>query len=118
MNPTELIDEQIAAVTDWRGTLMEKLRRFIHEADSEIEEQWKWDVRVYVHGGMVCAISAFKDHVKVNFFKGAALKDSHHLLNNGLTSKNHRAIDFSESDKLNEDAFKELIEEAVSLNTK
>ncbi|MGH7204485.1 MAG: DUF1801 domain-containing protein [Candidatus Levyibacteriota bacterium] len=116
MNPSQLIDKQIAATGGWRGELMTKLRKLIHEADPEITEDWKWEVGVYVHNGMVCAVSAFKDHVKINFFKGAQLKDPDKLINAGLESKKNRAIDFSEGKEIKEDLIKKLIQEAVSLN--
>ena len=84
MTPSELIDKQIQEAGGWKGELIAKLRKLIHEADPEIQEEWKWDVGVYVHTGMVCAVSAFKDHIKINFFKGAAVQDPHKLFNNGL----------------------------------
>jgi hypothetical protein len=118
MDPSKLIDKQIAGIPDWRGALMTKLRKMIHEADPDMKEEWKWDTGVYVHGGMVCAIGAFKDHVKINFFKGAALKDPHKLFNAGLESKKTRAIDFSEKDSVNEPALKDLVHDAVSMNSK
>lgn len=116
MNPSKLIDKQIAEIGGWRGELLKTLRQLIHQADPKIVEEWKWNVPVFTRSGMVCAISAFKDHVKINFFKGASLKDPHKLMNNGLESKSHRAIDFYEGDKLNENALKELIRSAAAHN--
>ena len=116
MNPSEHIDKQIASYPDWRGKLLAKLRKIVHEADPEIVEDWKWETAVFTHNGMVCALGAFKDHVKINFLKGAALADQHKLLNSGLESKVHRAIDFAESDSVDEAALKDLIREAVAHN--
>jgi len=113
-----IISKQIASISDWRGDMLAKLRELIHEADSEIKEEWKWDVPVFTHNGLVCAISAFKDHVKINFFNGALLEDKHKLFNNGFTSKRHRSIDFSKDDRINEAAIKALIKEAADLNSK
>lgn len=118
ITPSHEIDNYISGFDDWRNENLTKLRKLIHEADTEITEEWKWDVPVFTCKGMVCAISAFKDHVKINFFKGAQLSDQHKLINNGFDSKQHRAIDFSEGDKINEKALKELVKEAVALNTK
>lgn len=115
---SNLIDKQIASYSDWRGEVLKKLRKTIHDADPEIVEEWKWDTAVFTHNGMVCAISGFKDHVKINFFKGAKLKNVHKLINAGLESKAHRAIDFSEGDKINDSALRDLIREAVALNKK
>jgi hypothetical protein len=118
MTASEHIDKQIASYGDWRSKMLTKLRKLVHEVDSEIVEEWKWDTAVFVHNGMVCAVSGFKEHVKINFFKGAQLKDPHKLINNGLESKSHRSIDFSDGDILNESHLKDLIKQAVVLNTK
>jgi hypothetical protein len=118
MNPSELIDQQIAEYPDWRGKLMARLRELIHAADPEIEEAWKWGTGVWTHNGMVCAVAAFKDHVKINFFKGASLPDPHKLLNAGLDAKATRSIDFHEGDEVRESELKELIRAAVDLNKK
>ncbi len=116
MNPSKLIDKQIANTPGWQGKVLAKLRRIIHEADPNITEEWKWGTAVFTHNGLVCAFSAFKVHVKLNFFKGASLKDPHKLINNGLESKSHRAIDFDEGDKINEVALKKFIRSAVAHN--
>ena len=116
MTPSEQIDKQIKDTGGWRAEVMTQLRKLIHEADPEIVEEWKWDVGVYTHKGMVCAVSAFKDHVKINFFKGAELEDKEKLFNNGFTSKKHRSIDFSEGDKIKEEPLKSLIQSAVAIN--
>ena len=93
------------------------LRNLIHEADPEIIEDWKWDVPIFTHKTMVCAISAFKEHIKINFFKGASLGDPQKIFNNGFDSKQHRSIDFQEQDSINEEAVKDLVKQAVLLNT-
>src|SRR5438876_5334823 len=98
MEPSEQIDKQIAEAPGWRGETMASLRQLIHESDPEIREEWKWNTAVFSHNGMVCALGAFKDHIKINFFKGAALKDQHRLINGGLESKVTRAIDIFEAD--------------------
>ena len=118
MTPSEQIDKQIQNAGGWKAALMTKLRNLVHEADAGMQEEWKWDVGVYVHNGMVCAISDFKDHVKINFFKGAQLEDPEKLFNNGLDSKKHRSIDLAEGDTVNEKAVRELITKAAALNTK
>jgi hypothetical protein len=116
LNPSELIDQQIAELADWRGKTMTKLRKIIHEADPEITEDWKWDTSVFSHNGLVLALGAFKGNVKMNFFQGASLPDSHKLFNAGLEAKKTRAIDFHENDKINESALKDLIGAAAAHN--
>ncbi len=116
MDPSRLIDKQIAGLTAWRVKTFTNLRKIIHEADPEITEEWKWSTAVFNHDGVVVAMGAFKGSVKMNFFQGATLSDPHKLFNAGLDAKNTRAIDFHENDKINQPALKDLIRSAVALN--
>jgi len=115
-NASEQIDRQIAELGDWRGDLLARLRRIIGEADSGLKEEWKWGTAVWTSSGNVCAAGAFKDHVKLNFFKGASLADPNGLFNGGFEAKESRSIDIYEGDTLNEPAIQELIRAAVALN--
>ncbi len=87
MNPSQLIDKQIADLADWRGKALAGIRKIAHEADPEIVEEWKWDTAVFSHDGLVLAVGAFKDKLKVNFFQGASVPNPHRLFNSGLESK-------------------------------
>lgn len=116
MDASDQIDRKIASLKDWRGKEMEHLRRVINEADSSLKEEWRWGTPVWTHNGLVCAVGAFKDHIKVNFFKGKQLKDTHRVLNAGLDAKETRAIDIHEGDKVDEKALSALIRDAVRLN--
>jgi hypothetical protein len=116
MNASELIDNRIAELDDWRGKVISQLRRIIHEAAPGIVEEWKWDTPVFSQNGNVVAAGTFQDHVKLNFFKGASLPDPKHLFNAGLEAKTTRAIDFHEGDTIDEGALKDLIRSAVALN--
>lgn len=113
---SDLIDEQIAKLTDWRGDLMKRLRAIINKATPGVKEDWKWGTPVWTSNGNVVAIGAFKDSVKLNFFKGASLSDPHHLFNGGLEAKASRSIDFVKGDRINEPALRELIRAAVAAN--
>ena len=117
MDASKYIDKQIAELKDWRGPVMSRMRKLIHEVDPDVTEEWKWNTGIYSHNGMVCALGPFSDHVKINFFSGASLKDPNKLFNAGLESKKTRAIDVHEGDKLNEAALKSLIKTAVAYNT-
>ena len=115
--PSQQIDKHIQELADWRGELLARLRKMILEAAPELTEEWKWDTPVWSYKGNVVAGGAFKDHIKLNFFKGASLKDSHGLFNAGLDAKATRGIDFHEGDKIDEAALKDLVREAVAYNT-
>jgi hypothetical protein len=118
------IDKSISELGDWRGKTLSKVRRIIQEADPDIVEEWKWvkptspGTAVWSHNGGVCTGETYKNVVKLTFFKGAALNDPSRLFNSSLDGKVRRAIDIKETDKLNEDALKDLIREAVALNLK
>ena len=112
-----LIDETIKELGDWRGKTLARVREIIHEADPEIVEEWKWrGTPVWSHGGIVCTGETYKDHVKMTFAKGAALKDPSGLFNSSLDGNVRRAIDIHEGDKIDEAALKNLIRAAVGLN--
>ena len=114
--PSEQIDKQIADLDDWRGERMAALRKLINEADPNLKEDWKWGVPIWTYNGNVVGIAAFKEHVKINFFKGASLPDPHHLFNGGLDAKTSRTIDLKKGDRVNEPALKELVRAAVAKN--
>jgi len=116
MNPSERIDTQIAELADWRGQMIAQLRKLIREADPDLTEEWKWETAAWSHRGLVCAVGAFKETVKMNFFQGAFLEDPQKLFNAGLDAKKTRAIDFREGDAVDESALKELIRAAVAHN--
>src|SRR6266542_4295579 len=116
LTPSQHIDNQIKDLADWRGKMLARLHKLILEAAPDITEEWKWDTAVWTQKGLVCSAGAFKDHVKLNFFKGASLKDPQGLFNAGLDAKATRAIDFSEGDDIDESALKELIRAAVAHN--
>jgi hypothetical protein len=116
LKAAQLITNQIAELGDWRGRMLARLRKVILEADPHITEEWKWNTAVWTHEGLVCSAGAFKDHVKLNFFKGTSLKDPKGLFNAGLDAKSTRAIDFSEGDSIDTSALKNLIRAAVAHN--
>lgn len=118
MNASEQIDNEIEKLADWRGALISRTRAIIKEVAPDVTEEWKWNTPVWSKNGMLCAAGAFKDHVKINFFKGASLTDSNHLFNAGLEAKATRAIDFKKEDLLNEPALRDLISEAVAFNSR
>lgn len=115
---SQLIDERIEELADWRGELLARLRAVIRAADPAIIEEWKWRVPVWSRDGIICTGEAYKSTVKLTFAKGAALKDPAGLFNSSLEGNTRRAIDFREGDKVNEAALKTLVRAAAALNAK
>jgi len=116
MNASQQIDKQIAGLTEWRGRMMSHLRKVINGADPKLKEEFKWHTAVWSADGNVCALGAFKDHIKINVFKGASLPDPHHLFNGGLEAKTSRSIDLHEGDTINISHLKTLVRAAVAGN--
>ncbi|MGA7374121.1 MAG: DUF1801 domain-containing protein [Methyloceanibacter sp.] len=115
---SRLIDARIAALGDWRGETLARVRSLIKEADPEVVEEWKWrGVPVWEHAGIICTGETYKTVVKLTFAKGASLKDPSGLFNSSLEGNTRRAIDFHEGDRINKRALKALIRAAVALNT-
>lgn len=114
---SQQIDNFIEELTDWRGQMVARLRKLILETAPSLTEEWKWGVPVWSHKGNVVAAGVFKDHVKLNFFKGASLEDPKGLFNAGLEAKATRAIDIAERDEIDEAALKDLVRTAVAYNT-
>ncbi|HEV8392933.1 MAG TPA: DUF1801 domain-containing protein [Vicinamibacterales bacterium] len=113
----ELIDARIKELGDWRGKMLGRLRALIKDADPGVVEEWKWQVPVWSHDGLICTGETYKSTVKLTFAKGAALKDPARLFNSSLEGNTRRAIDIREGEKINEKALKALIRAAVALNT-
>jgi hypothetical protein len=112
----ELIDKRIAELGDWRGEMLARMRKLIREADPGVVEEWKWNVPVWSHAGILCTGETYKSVVKLTFAKGASLKDPARLFNSSLEGNTRRAIDIREGEKVDAAAFKALIRAAVALN--
>jgi hypothetical protein len=115
-SPSQLIDARIAELGDWRGETLSRLRALIKQADPEVAEEWKWNVPVWSHDGILCTGETYKSAVKLTFARGASLKDPARLFTSSLEGKVRRAIDLREGEKIDEKAFKALIRAAVELN--
>jgi hypothetical protein len=117
------ITQRIQELADWRGETLAHLRELIHDADPDIEEEWKWEkpkspgIPVWSHDGGICTGESYKQVVKLTFYRGASLKDPKKLFNSSLDGNVRRAIDFREGEKIDETAFRQLIRAAVEANS-
>jgi len=116
-SPSQLIDEKISELGDWRGAMLSRLRGLIKQADPDVVEEWKWrGVPTWYHDGIICTGETYKSVVKMTFAKGAALDDPSRLFNSSLDGNTRRAIDVHEGATIDEAALKALIRAAVALN--
>jgi hypothetical protein len=121
--PSEAIDSKIAALGDWRGEVLARIRALIREADPEVAEGVKWrkptnpaGVPVWEHKGLICTGETYRDKVKLTFARGAALEDPAGLFNSSLDGNTRRAIDLREDDEVDGEALKALVRAAVAEN--
>src|SRR4051812_39516475 len=118
MSASENITQRIKELGDWRGEMLNQVRKLIHDADPDILEEWKWrGVPVWSHDGIVCTGESYKEVVKLTFAKGASLKDPEKLFNSSLEGNTRRAIDLREGEKIKAAALKQLIRAAIALNS-
>ena len=112
------ITKRIQELGDWRGETLARVRELIHDADPEIQEEWKWmGTPVWSHDGGVCTGESYKQVVKLTFFRGVSLQDPQKLFNSSLEGNTRRAIDIREGEKLSNAAFKALMRSAVAANS-
>ena len=112
------ITKRIQDLGDWRGGTLAHVRQLIHDADPDIQEEWKWmGTPIWSHDGGVCTGESYKQVVKLTFFRGASIKDPNNLFNSSLEGNTRRAIDLREGEKIREAAFKQLIRAAVAANS-
>lgn len=114
---SELIDQRIVDVAGWRGETLARLRGLIREADPAVTEEWKWDVPVWSHDGIVCTGEVYQNVVKLTFAHGASVADPSNLFNSSLQGNTRRAIDIHEGESVDAEAFKALFKAAAARNS-
>jgi hypothetical protein len=116
-SPSQLIDERIAELGDWRGETLAQLRALLREALPDVVEEWKWrGVPTWYRDGMICTGETYRKAVKLTFARGAALDDPSGLFNASLGGNVRRAIDFHEDGTIDGEALKALFREAAAFN--
>ncbi len=123
-SPSELIDAQIKELGDWRGKTLSRMRTLIKQADPEVVEEVKWrkpsnsmlGVPVWSHHGIICTGETYRDKVKLTFARGASIEDPAGLFNSSLEGNTRRAVDLHEGEEIDEEALKDLVRAAVTLN--
>jgi len=119
---SSLVSKRIAALGDWRGRTLTRMRTLIKEVDPDVVEELKWvkatnpGTPTWSHDGIICTGESYKTTVKLTFAKGASLKDPARLFNSSLDGNVRRAIDIHEGEEVDASAFKALVREAIALN--
>jgi hypothetical protein len=116
-SPSEFIDQRILDVAGWRAETLARMRALIREAHPGVVEEWKWEVPVWSHDGIVCTGEVYQNVVKLTFAHGAAVPDPSNLFNSSLQGNTRRAIDIHEGESVDGEAFKALFKAAAARNT-
>lgn len=69
------IDAYIAKSAVFARPILEHLRALVHEACPQVEETMKWSMPHFDHHGILCGMSAFKEHCAFGFWKGKLVFD-------------------------------------------
>jgi hypothetical protein len=115
---SELIDEKIESLGDWRGLALARMRKLILAADPGVVEEWKWSGPAWSCNGIICTGETYKGKVKFTFAKGASVKDPQKIFNSSLDGNARRAIDIAEGEEVDAGAFKALVRAAIAVNRK
>ena len=68
------IDAYIASAQPFARPILERVRERVHAVMPDVEEAMKWSHPTYLKNGkIVLGTAAFKEHVAVNFWRGAEL---------------------------------------------
>ena len=113
---SELISKRIDELADWRGKTLARMRKLIQAADPGVVEEWKWDIPVWSHAGILCTGETYRSAVKLTFARGAHLADPARLFNASLEGNLRRAIDIREGEVVDAVAFQALMREAARHN--
>lgn len=102
---------------DWRGEILARMRRLIHEAVPDVVEESKWGgTPVWSRDGILCTGETYQSVVKLTFAKGATLSDPAKLFNSSLDGNMRRAIDIREGESVDAASFRALVRAAAELN--
>ncbi len=79
MKKDERIDAYITAAPDFAKPILIHLRKLVHQASPNIEEDIKWSMPFFNYNGMLCSMAAFKKHCAFNIFKFKQMQAAAHF---------------------------------------
>jgi uncharacterized protein YdeI (YjbR/CyaY-like superfamily) len=77
------VDEYIDKAQPFAKPVMKHLRKLVHEACPDIEENIKWSFISFDYKGILCSMASFKQHVAFGFWKAKLIKDPKGYLQEG-----------------------------------
>jgi hypothetical protein len=115
MNGQKTVDEYIAAFDDWRTDAMKRLREVVKEGAPHSAVGIKWAQPVWEWNGPMIWMKAYPKHVDIGFWRGTEMDDPKKVLTGDGERMRH--IKITSVDSIPADALRELVKQAVKLNT-
>ncbi len=111
------VDAYISKSNDFAKPILIHLRMLVHKACPEVEESIKWGFPNFGYKGMLCFMTAFKEHCTFGFWKGELLKDEHNMLTEvGKSAMGHFGKVKTIQDLPSDKTILKYLKEAVKLN--
>src|SRR5256885_15575154 len=67
------VDIYIERAAPFARPILKRLRKIAHAGCPDVEETIKWNFPFFEHRGIICFMSAFKEHCAFGFWKGSLL---------------------------------------------
>jgi hypothetical protein len=115
MNGQKTVDEYIAAFDDWRTDAMKRLREVVKEGAPHSAVGIKWAQPVWEWNGPMIWMKAYPKHVDIGFWRGTEMEDPKKVLTGDGERMRH--IKITSVDDIPADALRDLVKQAVQLNT-
>jgi hypothetical protein len=115
MNGQKTVDEYIAAFDDWRTDAMKRLREVVKEGAPHSAVAIKWAQPVWEWNGPMIWMKAYPKHVDIGFWRGTEMDDPKKVLTGDGEKMRH--IKITSVDDIPADALRDLVRQAVQLNT-
>ncbi|HTI28922.1 MAG TPA: DUF1801 domain-containing protein [Methylomirabilota bacterium] len=115
MNGQKTVDEYIAAFDDWRTDAMKRLREVVKEGAPHSAVGIKWAQPVWEWNGPMIWMKAYPKHVDIGFWRGTEMDDPKKVLTGDGERMRH--IKITSVKDIPADALRELVKQAVKLNT-
>ncbi len=68
------VDAYIEKSADFARPILNHLRKVVHAACPEVEEEIKWGMPFFLHNGLLCNMAAFKEHCAFGFWKARQIQ--------------------------------------------
>jgi uncharacterized protein YdeI (YjbR/CyaY-like superfamily) len=110
------VDVYISRAADFAKPILNHLRALVHTACPDVEETIKWSHPTFLHKGMICGMSAFKEHCAFGFWLGEMILGKQRKLASQSEAMGHFGRITSLADLPGDKELLTYIKKAVELN--